>query len=365
MIFMMQMFLILILLVDVLDNVFDYREGLSRLSYLTSHHAYINLDATSEGQVIYLNNHEEESIKKAKVLYQYISDVTKKNHIKTYTCMERFYELNHKTVQVFAVNSFFFESLKIDLEDGDFFRDGETDTLPMIIGNGLKTDFKFGRQYAIPDMNGEETESYVSGVMKKKSSIPSLHNIGSVESLDHAIIIPIQERFLNSFPNLDMAFNATVYFADNVSVLEQIKEKTNELHLFSPNYISIQDSIEEYASVLKEKMDSRIKNISLAMIFVVGSMVLEICSMIERKRKDFSVFLMIGFDHNMIIRMFSAHILLLIMPGFLFSTFLFGFDYKTYMALLFSLFICGITTALIGVKFRKSNIVENLQRGDL
>ena len=350
-IFMIQMIVVILLFSDVCKDVTEYISGVNRFEIMRQNNAYINSDTTDDTQLDYLWSDEKKSTKNSRELYTYI-----KENFKSYTVWT--YDTDKET-QYFT-DHLFYEMLNIQLFAGTYPKvyKSQFEVTPVVIGYNLKKQYQLGKEYQIFDCSSEKNiEVKIVGILKNNSTIPSLHEIGSSESLDDAVLFPITDRYLNDFANLDMAINATVVFTNDKNDLISIEKKSAKLGLFSMQYQSIQDNINDYLAILKDKLQNRLILIGIISCFAIFSMVLNMLNLISKKKKDFSIHFMTGAIRLNIISQVIIQVLILFIPAFIILLLYSGLSYTSLISFAFSVALIFLVVFLPVKRLDKDDII--------
>ena len=350
-IFMIQMIVVMLLFADVCMDVTEYISGVNRFEAMRQNNAYINSDTTDDKQLDYLWSNENQSTESAQKLYTYI-----KENFKSYTVWS--YNTDDE-IQYFT-DDLFFEMLDIQLFKGTFPKesDSQSGVTPVIIGYNLKNQYQLGEEYQVCDCSSaKNVKVKIVGVLKNNSTIPSLYEIGSCESLDNAVIFPITDRYLSDFANLDMAINSTVVFTDDKNDLISIEKKSAELNLFSIKYQSIQDNINDYLTILEDKLQNRLILIGIISCFAIFSMVLNMLNLISKKKKDFSIHFMTGATKLDIIRQVIIQVMILFIPAAAILLIYSGLSYTSLISFAFSLVLIFLVVFLPVKMLDKDDII--------
>lgn len=350
-IFMIQMIVVILLFADVCMDVTEYISGVNRFEIMRQNSAYVNSDTTDDEQLDYLWSNEEQSTENAQELYKYI-----KENFKSYTVWS--YNTDNET-QYFT-DDLFFKMIDIQLYKGTFPEEykSQSDITPVVIGYNLKNQYTLGEEYQVCDCSSAQNiKVKIVGILKNNSTIPSLYEIGSSESLDNAVIFPITDRYLSDLANLDMAINSTVVFTDDKNDLMSIEKKSAKLGLFSIQYQSIQDNINDYLTILKDKLQNRLVLIGIISCFAIFSMILNMLNLISKKKKDFSIHFMTGATKGDIISQVIIQVLILFIPAVVILLIYSGFSYTSLISFAFSLILIFLVVILPVKRLDKDDMI--------
>lgn len=362
-ILLLQVIVMFILITDICDNVVHFRNGYKRLQYLSENSGYVNSDTTDINHMNSLWSKEEESIEKANDLYNFI----KKNY-STYTVWQyasnKIYD-GENIIQYFA-DKYYFKILGIEFYKGDFLEEvSNKQVIPVVIGYDLRNKYAMGREYKIFNCALNTYQKVkVTGILEPNATNPSLFQIGSSDRLSKSIIFPITDDYMTDLANLDMAINATVIFSTKKEKLKRIEQKSAEYNLFSMNYGSIDKNIQEYREILDDKLKSRVITIGVILLFSMSSMILYLLELIELKRREFAIHLILGAKKSDIFLQIVYHIGILLLPALCIS-YIWVEEKITYLFLaIFTVMLCLVTVVVPIVKIKNKNIIMLYQKGE-
>jgi len=276
-------------------------------------------------------------------------------------------ECDNVAIQQYCADRKLFDMLDIKCSSGNVYDNENINSeVPMVVGYKLRNIYKLGENYEMFNYSSDEVMTVkIVGLLEPGSTIPSLYNIGSSLNLDYAVFMPISNNLINNFANLDMAINSTVIFTDDETNLLNISKKSAELNLFSMQYNSIQSNIDGYLEYLNEKLQSRIMTIGIISVFSIGSMILNLFTLISRKRKEFSIHLMMGAIRKDIMMQLVCHIGILFVPAIIICLIIEGFNSTFLYTVIFSALLMIILLILPIMRIKRMDIATMLQKGEM
>jgi hypothetical protein len=218
---------------------------------------YVNLDRTSPEQMDSFWENEDESIKKARELYDYATKGRTK-----YSYWE--YEIgtlaNGKQIFQATTDKYFFDLYSINVATGRNLYDAaerKNDITPVVIGADLTEKYQLGD---VIEMNDPNTNAYTTenvkyeivGILPKGTTYPAPYNIGVRHSLDDRMFRPLDADALNDFANLNMAISSLVIKTDNETDLRQIEQFSNDLNLLHMGFEKVSDNLATFVERGKE-----------------------------------------------------------------------------------------------------------------
>ena len=367
-VFYIQMIFIILLIYNIFNQIIDSNKYLKNTKHLVESNAYIPSDKTSTEQLDYMMNEDKNIIPKLKELYSYI--MSNKNieiYSSYYYYLQEF--INGEQVRFHYINQNFNNIISLKTIKGRNFEDYDfidsKSYIPILIGYNLKDSYDVGKIYDMFDsVTGYPIKCKVIGILEYNSSFISI-NYGVQDYLNNSIISPIKAKDIsemNDFSELDLSINNSIIITDNIENLRDIEKKSQNLNLFSINYIPLKDIVEQNLVLSKNKIYYTLFICIIILIFSLIGIITSLLSLINRHIHDFSIHILCGARIRNIIFRISMEILLVetlaLIPLLFFST--------PNLATLFTILLIFIIDILILIfpiiKLYDSKIISMIKR---
>jgi len=366
----LQMIVVLLLTGFVslqLINANNYNKSLEKLD---GKQAYISIDKTTAEKISYLLNNEQESIEKMKELYLFMRNNSKTRY---YTIISYLMPEKHNGRQVveYIANEEFFDIFNQEVIAGRKFisKDFEikNGTIPILVGYNLKDKYQLNNIYEITDSITGETQKYkVVGILKLNSSFVDLNNQQTnFTYFNDGYIRPLNENMIvtyNDFSVLDMVINNTVFISNNELDVNSIKNKSDELGLFSLEFITLDESLKIIKEREKQLIVYEIIILSIILIFSLMGIISALLEMVSKNMPEYYIHLKCGATHFLIISRIIIQISLVMIISYIPVIVIFKFSLATLYTFIFTLIIIFFTLIFPVWKLKNSDISDNLRK---
>ena len=122
-------------------------------------------------------------------------------------------------------------------------------------------------------------------------------------------------------------------------------------------YQSIQDNINDYLTLLEDKLQNRLILIGIISCFAIFSMILNMLNLISKKKKDFSIHFMTGATKIDIISQLIIQVLILFIPAVVILLIYSGLSYTSLISFAFSLVLIFLVLFLPVKRLDKDDII--------
>ena len=344
-----------------------YKENLEKLD---GNQTYISLDKSTNEKINYLINNEQESIEKMTDLYLFMRNQSDTPYftIINYSMPETH---NGRQVVEYLANEEFFTIFNQEVIDGRNFTDSdfdiENETIPILVGYNLKDKYKLNNNYKITDPISGETQKYkIVGILKLNSSFVDLNNQQTnFTYFNDGYIRPLNEDMIttyNDFSVLDMVINSTFFINNNEKGVNAIKNKSDELGLFSLEFITLDDSMKIINERLKQLVVLEITILLIILIFSLMGIISALLEMLSKKMPEYFIHLKCGATYFSIVSRIIIQIALIMIVSYIPVIMIFKFSLATLYTFLFTIIIIFFTLILPLRKLRKSEISGNLRK---
>lgn len=368
-IFVLQMMIIFLLISISLIDIIDLNKGLDKLKGLRQSDVYVLFDSTSDEKFSELYENSEDKVRDLRELYQTILDLEIEGQYTEYAYTD-IISVDGMQIEQITANENFFDIFKLETYEGELFdRDdyslASNEVIPIVVGYGLKDTYEIGKTYDMYDCgNGWDMKCKVIGVLKRNSCFYKISNITEEINLNYSYIKPLMINNLTSmsFSDLDMAINSTIYFTGNVSELNKIINKSAELDLFMLSIEKAEESIDEFADLVRDKINYNIIISVIILFFCATGMIANLSSMISKKMREFAIHILCGGVYKHIVYRLGLQILIQILAAIIPAVLILGVRVEVAYAFVFGILICLAIIAAPIYKLYSISISQMVRR---
>lgn len=366
----LQMVVILLLIAFTISQLITYKEYINKLGMLDKSKAFISMDHTSLEKINFLMNEDEDAINRMQELYKHI--LSNKNMtqstIFSYNMPDTFE--GRPVLQYFANNGFFevFDQKVIsgrNFDSKDYENTG--DVIPILVGYNLKNKYQLDEVYQIENpINGELQNYKVVGILEYNSRYVNLDNYQTdFTDFNNSYIRPFNEESLftyHDFSIFDLAINSTVIITDNEEEINEIINKSNDLGLFSLEFVTLEKSLSIVTDRTKQLVYYEGTILVLLLIFSLIGFISALLGIISKKMLEYSIHFMYGATIFLISLRIVIQVSIVIVISFIPVLIIFKLSYLTLYTLLFTILLILIILIYPITKFRNQEIITNIRR---
>lgn len=338
------------------------------LDKLDQNRAYISIDRSTNEKINHLIKNEQESIEKMRELYSFMRY---EEDIPYFTIINYAMPETHNGRQIveYIANEEFFDIFNQEVIAGRNFRPSDFEmkngTIPILVGYNLKEKYQLNNQYEIMDsITGEIQKYHVIGILKHNSSFVDLDNQQTNFSyFNEGYIRPLNEEKIityNDFSVLDMVINSTVFINNDELGVNKIKEKSDDLGLFSLEFVTLDESMKTIKEREKQLVIYEITILIIILIFSLMGIISALLEMISKKMPEYYIHLKCGATQFSIISRIIIQVSLIMLVSYLPVILIFKFSLAALYSFIFTIIIILFTLILPVWKLRNSEISGNL-----
>lgn len=183
----------------------------------------------------------------------------------------------------------------------------------------------------------------------------------TIYRLDKMFIVPLQTKKFETI-DYDSAILSTFLITDDLSDLQAIQEKSNELRLYTFDFRSFATQLEHLSQSAKRSLISWGVMISGILFFALTGFISSLMQFIDSRTKEFAVHLLCGARISSIIQRVLIQVFTIIFLSNVFVIFLHKFSLTTLISLLSSLLFGLIVVAYPIIILSKTQINIVLKR---
>jgi len=366
----LQMIVILLLIAFTISQLLTYKEYTNKLELLSESKAFISMDHTSMEKINYLMNKDEDAINRMQELYQNI--LTNKNFkqstIFSYNMTDTFE--GRPILQYFA-NEGFFDVFNQEVISGRSFTstdfENTSDIIPILVGYNLKNTYKLDEVYQIENpVNGVIERYKVIGILEYNSNYVNLDNLQTTfTDFNNSYIRPFSEESIfvyHDFSVLDLAINSTVIITENENEVEEIINNSNELGLFSLDFVTLENNLSIINDRTKQLVYYEGTILVLLLIFSLIGFISALLGIISKRMLEYSIHFMCGATTFLISLRIILQVSIVIVISFIPVLIIFKLSYSTLYTLLFTILLILIILIYPIRKFHNQEIITNIRR---
>lgn len=366
----LQMVVILLLIAFTISQLLTYKEYTNKLELLSESKAFISMDHTSLEKINYLMNEDEDAINRMRKLYQNIltSKDIKQSTLFSYNMTDTFE--GRPILQYFA-NEGFFDVFNQEVISGRSFTSTDfkntSEIIPILVGYNLKDKYKLNEIYRIENPVNGETERYkVVGILEYNSNYVNLDNLQTdFTDFNNSYIRPLSEEstfVYHDFSFFDLAINSTVIITENEKKVEEIVNKSNELGLFSLDFVTLEKNLSIINDRTKQLVYYEGTILVLLLIFSLIGFISALIGIISKKMLEYSIHFMCGATTFLISFRIIIQVSIVIVISFIPVLVIFKLSYSTLYTLIFTILLILIILIYPINKLRNQAVITNIRR---
>lgn len=170
--------------------------------------------------------------------------------------------------------------------------------IPILAGYELKAQYRIGENYTfVAGDNGEDVQAVVVGFLEKGVSYPSFSQVGMVNELDYALIIPASETFMDRFftyPDFHSAILGSILFPNDPADLSNAAKTAAENGLFVVSPMTIQKSVNDYLDYMLPSIYLQLTTAAIVLLFACLGMGTHMVVLVNQLKRNFSIHLICG-----------------------------------------------------------------------
>lgn len=172
------------------------------------------------------------------------------------------------------------------------------DPIPILAGYELKAQYRAGEKYSFAaGDSGENVQAVVVGFLEKGASYPSFSQVGMVNELDHALIIPASETFMDRFftyPDFHSAILGSILFPNDPADLMKAANAAAGSNLFVISPTTIQNSVNDFLDYMLPSIYLQLTTAAIVLLFACLGMGTHMIVLVNQLKRNFSIHLICG-----------------------------------------------------------------------
>ena len=301
MIFVIQMFIVCLLVYYSVSLSASTHEGYRELSAVAESDTYVLADYSDMDHLAYMFANEDHYIDDIRDLYE---SIISSNDFYTYTCYS-YIDTGTKDgiyIKQYTADANFLEINAIRVGSGvgfseEGFETGDEGVVPILVGYKIRDVYKLGEVYTLYDGGtGEALTCKVVGVLENNAGYYDLNNLSEYVNLNYSYIKPLMYGNVEdmSYSDIDMAISSTVFFAEDKNDVEAVAQKSAELGLFTYSVESLATELDAMVSDMKEELAYMLGVATIILLFASVGMTANLNMMITQNMREYTIHILCG-----------------------------------------------------------------------
>jgi len=367
--------LLLSFIFHIVLDINSFKNKLNEIIQGQEEEIYLSFDLTSSEKIDEIINGGQDSIKRQSELFEFI----KQNpSFKTYTADTGFsmWLSDSNLDSSFAehpqwdpnayfllkidqnfLNVFKLKCVKGRIFSADDFKDMGSE-IPILLG------YDFQRYYDLDDtIRDDEGHSYrVVGFLGKSSFYLDPGQGDTIFWLDKAFIIPLQpDKFGDDTTYYESTINRTFIITDDKENLQAIQEKSNELNLYTYEYRSFTEQLQDILEANRSKIMTIGFMMTIILIFGIIGLISNLIQFITTHTKEFAIHLLCGGQIKSITQRILIQTFLIILIADIIVIIIHKFSPVTLLTVISSLVI-GLIVIIYPIVMLSKTQINNILR---